>query len=541
MLSGLIAIAVVSIACWITVHNFVLTLRGNRLTQVATLKASQLTLALQMMDGTVKALASRTWLRNSMLSRANGTATPQLWNTTTQNLQTAISGGQSEGLAIQAALFPVDPQPGEANRPIVNATDPDAQVPNDLLASTASNMIPESMGTPGQVPPTALYPNFTYTTGPGNLRTSSFNNRRLDISSVIFLGPLSLNESSVLFSITRPVTDQANSNILGWLTVVLDGRLILQVSHDSTALQSTGLNLIIGPQTGDNRFGNLSESKPLWDQASLVRNQPVHFVLPPSKGTARDWQRYRSDAKTDYRTPWMLSSYPAAELAFTTNQNSLRNGGFLLQNHNEYGGSVGVGFASPTSSLCDWVFMIEVSSKEVYQPIAQVRNVILICVFSTLAVLVCIMIPVTSVWAHPVRRLRAATAESIAVYSDSDSTAEKVNDFSTDQFTKSGRMGSSDTDQSRKDYLNSSSTNRRTTTRIPAEDRKDMHKLTGAKTQFRIPQRVKERKTFSFIHDELSDLTKVFNQMADELNLQVRGVPYQAHLRMALLTMSLLV
>lgn len=54
----------------------------------------------------------------------------------------------------------------------------------------------------------------------------------------------------------------------------------------------------------------------------------------------------------------------------------------------------------------------------------------------------------------------------------------------------------------------------------PVHKRKDMHKLTGAKTQFRIPQRVKERQLLSCIQDELSELTKVFNQMSDELSLQ---------------------
>lgn len=515
MLSGLVAIAVISIACWITVHNFVLNLRGQRLAQIATLKAAQLSLSLHMMDNTVKALTSRDWLRNALLQRSAGTITAQTLNSTDQNLQSSLVGLQQETLALQAALWPTTGQPNVTNQPNMSFNDlsalPEEAAPRSALWFGGSDL--------SQYP--TLYPNLTYANGPGNTSIASFNSRTLDVQSSVLLGPLQLNDTFVLFSITRAVTDQTNTQVLGWLTVILDGRLILEISQDSTALGNTGLNLIVGPNTLDNRFVNVSATQPYWDQASKIHDQRVHFALPPARGATSSTDVERPQARTNSTAPWQLSTYPAADMAYTANQKSRENAGSHLQDRNEYGTSVGVGFATPQTDLCDWVYMVELTSKEVYTPIAQVRTVILICVFSTLAALILVVVPVTGVWAHPVRRLRASTAESIAVYNDSESILGKALEPKADGSPDAhGHQDVEDNDQSWKKDLFPLGEKEHTIRRLPANKRKDIHKLTGAKSQFRVPPRVKERRTFAFIKDELSELTRVFNEMIDELTLQ---------------------
>ena len=521
MLSGLVAIAVISIACWVKVHNFVLNLRGQRLAQIATLKSTQLSLSLQIMDDTVKAITSRQWLRNALLQQVNGTATEQALNSTAQSLQDAIDGPSQQNLAIQAALWSASGNHSNPMQPLIDSTNPTIQNPQALFPYVNPSDSAMWLGQNDPTLPTALYPNLTYESRPGNLSMAFFNGRPLDAQSAVFLGPVSVNTTFTMFSITRAVTDASSPRVLGWLTILLDGRLILGVSQDSTALGNTGLNLMIGPNTEDNLFANVSETTPLWAQASTVQNQDVHFVLPPARNKSNSTEAQRPQARTSGTLPWNLASYPAASKAYLNNQNSMENSGSHLQDHDEEGYSVGVGFATPQSDLCDWIIMIEYTSKEIYEPIAQVRTLILICVFATLAALIVLVVPVTGIWAHPVRRLRAATAQSIAVYSDSESILQNIKSEKDEHSpSRLDRRGTGSSGRSWREHVFSIGRAEEENARLPAHQRKDIHKLTGAQTQFRIPPRVKERKVLACINDELSDLTKVFNQMIEELNQQ---------------------
>ena len=525
MLSGLIAIAVVSLASWITVRNFVLNLRNARYGQVAALKAGQLALSLQTLDDTVVAVTRRKWLQSLLQSNANGTITPSLLSDSTSDLITALTGAQQQSLALQAAIWPARDSDNNHLSPLLNATSPDAQNPQIKFPYLNPDGSPGWLGGPvGGLPPN-LYPNLTIQSLPNNPNATWYNGRQLDETSSVFLGPMIMNDSLVLFSITRAVTDTNTTAVLGWLTVVLDGRLILKLSQDPVAMGQTGLNLIAGPFTPDNKFPNTSQDRPYYTLGSSIGDQDVHLVMPPARNAEKPNLPERPQAATKVTDPWKLSKYPAANQAFMTPWSDLAAGGADLAAHNEYGRAVGVGYASPKTSLVDWIIMAEYSNSEVYQPIVNLRRVILISVFSTLAALIVTVIPITSIWVRPVRRLRAATAETIAHYSETDSLTEKpANAEESPDSNQSPkgieRRGTRGTLQSWRDSLFSMTALGTFSDRPPAHKRKDMHKLTGANSQFRIPQRVPERRLMACIKDELSDLTHVFNEMSDELSLQ---------------------
>ena len=531
ILSGLIAIAVISLGCWVTVRNFVLGLRVSRYAQIAALKAKSLSLSLQTMDNTVQVIAGRSWLQDALLMNLNGTLSQQLSSETTINLANTLTGRQQQTLALQTAVWPADGGANATFTPLFNATSANMESPHVLFPYINTNGSAEWLGGQAGGMPMAVYPNFTHTTGPGNTTNVWFNDRQLGADSAIFLGPLWSNSTFVIFSLTRPVVDNTGDKVLGWLTVILDGRLILDTSQDPVALLKTGLNLIVGPDAVDNRFANTPLAILYYNEVSSIDDQLVRFVLPPARddGNTRDIQKARHMINSTFA--WRLGAYPAVNQAFTTAWADMPQGGALLARHNENGYGVGAGYATPQSNLCDWIFMVEYTSAEVYAPVAELRNVILICVFSTLAALLVTTIPITGVWAAPVRRLRAATAESVAHYSDNDSVNEKgvkadeQPSIDVDTIRSLHRQATRETATSKQSWRESlSSFNIRSRTSAgspqPTYRRKDIHKLTGAKSQFRIPPRVKERKCLASIKDELSDLTRVFNEMSDELSLQ---------------------
>ncbi|KAL9061299.1 MAG: hypothetical protein Q9162_000173 [Coniocarpon cinnabarinum] len=479
------------------------------------------------MDDTVIALAGRSWLREMLSDHANGNITTQATSQFQANLANSLTGTQQQALAMQAAIWPARAENNTSLSPLLNATSSDAESPHILFPAVGENGSTIWLGAPEGGLPEMLYPNLTQSARPDRGNVTSYNGKELTPESTIFLGPLWTNETSVLFSITRAVMDTTNTSIAGWLTVVLDGRLVLQISQNPIAIGESGLNLIVGPNTNDNKFANGSQDQPYYTQGPEILDQPVHFVLPPARDSGHPYEVQRPQASKNVTYPWQLNAYPAAQMAFTTPWSDLQQGGSHLQDRNENGASVGVGYASPQSQLCDWVVMIEYTSKEVYSPIAQLRRVILISFGVTVAVLIVTVVPITGIWAGPVRRLRAATAESIAHYSDTESLCEKglagtsgyTSGCESQALQRRPTKVSVGSKPSWRGSLFSSNGKGEQSASEPPK-RLDIHKLTGARSQFRIPPRVKERKLLSCIQDELSELTTVFNQMSDELSFQ---------------------
>lgn len=170
-----------------------------------------------------------------------------------------------------------------------------------------------------------------------------------------------------------------DSEILGWLTVVVDARLLYDVVATSEGLGRTGQVLIVGPPTSDNLF-----PQDVTEQTSAQNaNVPVWFVLPPQSNSTLGYRHnLRAYGTGNPDLTFTMASYPSVLEAWSASNTEINNAGSHISTHNEEGKRVSTGYAQVNSDLVDWVVVFEQSYGEVVHPIVQFRNIVLICVFS---------------------------------------------------------------------------------------------------------------------------------------------------------------
>lgn len=141
--------------------------------------------------------------------------------------------------------------------------------------------------------PTQLYPNITYTaldtpdpldpTVNSTLATA-FLDFPLNASSALLLGPLQINDTYALLSLTLPIVDNSRRQfVLGYLTVVASAASIIDVTQSREGLAKTGVVLLVGPNRRENQFkyeqrpANFNYTPP----SGALNNASVRYVLPP--------------------------------------------------------------------------------------------------------------------------------------------------------------------------------------------------------------------------------------------------------------------
>lgn len=143
LISSLIGLAVISIAVWITIHEFVLDLRASRLALTASLKAAQLASNLDVMQTSASFVSTRILIQNA-LTRYNAPTgsnnSASNWANSIVDLQAAIGGDASLGqaLLLQTRVWPKDTEgPGS---------------PGGLLNVTAQSVLDSNIALPFAYP-----------------------------------------------------------------------------------------------------------------------------------------------------------------------------------------------------------------------------------------------------------------------------------------------------------------------------------------------------------------------------------------------------
>jgi osomolarity two-component system sensor histidine kinase SLN1 len=344
-------------------------------------------------------------------------------------------------------------------------------------------------GSLGYPPP--LYPNLTISEGDVSSGTyvAVYKEETLGLGSNLILGPLTINDNFSLMSMTVPVVDNYSAtNILGWLTIVQSTRLIDTVVDDHTGLGQTGLTVLLGPTNSDNKFSI---------QTSMSGQDDVRFILPVRPTTTSNYASSSLNAKT-----FPASEYPAVESAISDGFHGRQELGSILSTYNEVGQKVSIAYATPPTTLVNWIVIVEQLTSEFWAPVDQLRTIILACLFSVLGFFFFASLPIAHLAVRPITRLRAATQSTIdPLYgSSSGSIARHAED-------EEPSAGSAIT---RNNGLFRSFWWWRRNGRIP--ETVDRHEK-----RFRIPSKVNTKK---FLKDDISDLMETFNEMSDELLLQ---------------------
>ncbi|KAI5272956.1 putative histidine kinase HHK5p [Aureobasidium subglaciale] len=539
LLAAAIGLAVISIATWYTSHNFILEIRTTRLSLTASLKAAQIASNLALIQNSVQLVSSRLVMQNA-LRRYNlqGNNTAANWLLAQSDFNAAIAGPASgavgQALMLQGKIFPRDANGPNGYSSVLNATSENLET--ILLPYKAPNGSDVYLSDTDYGYPPELYPNLTYFSVPVNNSYSEsrarYNGEVLQSpNSTLLLGPYHVNTTFSLLSLTMPVINNTSAiDVLGWLTIVCDARLIGSVIASAEGLGSTGLTLIVGPTNTTNHFPNglLYSSS---DNTSVPYSDiGGRFIWPLPKQHS---DRHPGSSGAINPPSFPITKYPAVVTALTQDQHSMGNAGGDISTRDEAGKGVSVGFAIPDTRLVDWVVIVEQDKREVWQPIRHLRKVLLTCIFSVLGGVILFAWPLAHFASAPIRRLREATRRSVLPMGYSESNYSRD---SHEMFNNNDGDGSNDEDPdaviARKEGFFATVTSWNARKQRSRKERKEEHR----RRQFHIPGKVKERKTC--IQDELTDLTRTFNEMSDELMMQYERLEERVMQRTAELELS---
>ena len=510
LVAVLVALTVVAVPTWLYVNDHIASNLRRGLSLTASLKASRITSQLELIQTSCYTISSRLLIQDALQSYYDtGDAE---WNGASIDLTSALSVGANTGL-LQARIFPRNTTGPE--RALLNVTSLNAEP--IVLPYAAPNGSEVRLGDPEYGYPPNLYPNITY------IDLDRANSIRPDVQAMaaeafpgvwisqdggLLLGPLVLNETTALLSVSVPIRDNRDAFILGYMTVVAIADSIIDVAESREGLDGSGVVLIIGSTNPWNRYND--EDMPSNDTYAPSKEHmadvPVHFVLPPTDkhgGDERHSKHQLADGTADH--PFLVKQYPALLETLTQQNDAVNNASAKLKTHNEQGYGVSVGFARTQTSLANWTVIVEKSQEEAYEPIRTLRNILLGTVFGTAGLLLLIVFPMAHFSVLPIRKLKSATEKSVNPPGWDDSFSES-SEYEPDDSpgSGSGRMSS----KSKKGFMTTIS---RLIKGNPVRPTERDH----ARRMFKIPGKVDDRK--HLITDELTELTKTFNDMSDEL------------------------
>lgn len=540
LLCAMLCLAVLALATWYQNYNFVMGIRLSGLSLVASLKAAQIAANLLLFQSQVSSISTRILIQSALSRFTNGNDTAQNWVRTTDDLTGALSGVGQSALLLQAVIFPSFDNGSVNVHGLVNVTGDGIEIKLPAKDPDGSAI---SLGDQGLGYPPMLYPNLTYSPYQGNYSvnhsTTFHEGKALNHTSVLFIGPYSVNESFSMFSLTMPIIANNTTDLIGWLSVIIDARMLYNIVDSPEGLDTSGEILLVGPEGVNNKYpGGLD---PRNVTAAILGKQNVAFVLPPqSNSTLGNRHTQRSGNLSAFSRPFELSTYPAALDAWTKDNNAINNAGSMISTHNEENKGVSAGYAQVNSPLVQWVLIFEQDHGEVVAPITHLRNVVLACVFGTAGVLCLCVVPIAWFSVGPIRDLRAATKKTTQPYVVSEPSDGYSTQGSPDQEYVETSGGDEESltiaEEARKEgFFGAISKIKAGTKRKRKEETSEPTSSVRRRT-FRIPGKVPERK--HWVHDELTDLTGKFNEMSEELSMQYERLEERVRERTAELEQS---
>lgn len=529
---ALVSLIIVAVPTWIYVQSFVSNVELDSLALAASLYADKIDSQLQLLNTISHTIATRILIQQSLFNfyrtnQTNATATT-IFEPTVTDLESALATSSLTGL-LQARIYSRN-QTGQSNGGLVSVTGTGfgAGAQNISLPYTTSNGTWAMLGDAESGYPPSLYPNITYQNlGYPNpyipsvpaVSASAFPGVLLSDERGLLLGPLIVNESFALVSLTIPIrsVNMSAGFILGYMTLVAAANSFFDIQTARDGLGTTGIALLVTPNDPSNRFKlpQLPSNATYLPPKGSLANDLVHYVFPP---TRLEGQADRhADAQGGSNSSFALSQYPVVLSSYTTYNGQLNNAQASLKTANERGSIVAVGVARPQTTLVDWVIVVEKAQKEANEPIVTLRTILLACAFGTAGLFLVISIPCAYWGVRPIRRLKMATEKSISVPGyDIDENGDVMPAASSAPGTLSSA--------SIKGLFN-------IIQRKLGKPRKPMTQaeIENHRRAFKIPGRVKERR--HIITDELTELTEVYNRMTDELVNQYTGLEDQVSKR----------
>ncbi|KAJ4006854.1 Histidine kinase osmosensor [Fusarium irregulare] len=512
LLAVLISLAIVSIPTWIYVNRFVVDIEREGLQLTASLKASRISAELDLVETIAMTISSRILVQTALTNHYDSIDDAD-WADAREDLASALSSSTNSGL-LQIRLYSRNGT-GAPGGVLLNVTS--LSVPTITLPYKDSSGTDVVLGDSELGYPPSLFPNLTFVDlgRPNSLRNNTtafaaeaFDDVRIARDGGLLLGPLVLNESASLLSVTIPVRDNNDTFILGYMSVVTLAQSLTAVQESREGLGETGSVLLIGPTDRSNRFNKTQPASnatytPDRDKFGDVM---VKFVLPPkSPEGQKDLHDVHQFVSEYGNRAFPVKNYPAALDSFTKHYDTVNNASALLNTHNEQDARVAVGFARTQTPLANWTVIVEKAKWEAYKPINTLRNILLGTVFGTVGLIALIIIPCAHVSVLPIRKLKAATEKSINPPGYEDSFIDSDSEFGEDIPSSGGISRRSRKKGPIAKFIR----------RLQGKSNGPSSNRDVARRMFKIPAKVDDRR--HFVTDELTELTRTFNDMSDEL------------------------
>lgn len=481
-----------------------------------------------MFEVTCKTISTRILIQSALKRYYDGNTSTSNWASSVLDFQSAL-GSRGYLSLYQALLYS---RSGDGDSRLLNITSD--TLPEITLPYTDANGSAVMLG--NDVLPPMLYPNLTYTqssNGTSSWTVRAFPDYPLDLTTPLMLGPLWINSSFSLVSLTLPIVNNtSDTELLGFMTYVIffpatpvkrcrpvltiprilaSAANIQDVVSSRDGLGNTGQVLLLGPSRPENVFA--ADAQPATatsaaDSAALSDAQ-VHYIFEP---TPLPGQASRHSQMTT-STPFALSKYQMALDIMLEPYGRQNKSISRLSTANEEGAEVAVGVIRPQTTLAQWILVVEETHAEAFSPVLRLRKIILACVFGTAGTIL-LLVPLLTHWAvAPIRRLREAARKSVVPHVQSPPSSQQA---------PKGTNTLEDVVGAMEEQPNEKSSSGAWATHI-RRPLKRFHSAGNvpsgtAHRPFQIPARVKERR--HCVNDELTDLTSTFNEMSDELTIQ---------------------
>ncbi|KAM0117116.1 Histidine kinase osmosensor [Aspergillus fumigatus] len=436
-------------------------------TLVAKIKARQIASNLQLLESTCKTIVTRLLIQGALGRFYNGNSSDSNWTSSVTDVQSALGSNNYMDL-YQVIIFSRN---GQGDRHgLLNVTAKD--IAEIALPYTHPDGTAVMLGEEGLGYPPALYPNLTYVAASDGSSTTdvyAFSDYKLGLDTALLLGPLPINSSFSLISVTVPIINNTSAtDILGYMTVVASAANLQATINSRDGLGQTAQILLLGPSRLDNQFARDAYAATATSAPDVERlsHAEVHYVFEP--------------------TP--LPGQSSRQVA--------------------------VGAIRPKTSMAQWILLVEQTQAEAFAPINKLRKIILACVFGTIGFIILIVPPLTHLAVAPIRRLSEATRKSIEPPSqpphDCPPSSGPYIVGTAEAETEPRAFGDHMDEKGLVAWVK----------HFRRRDRPHSTHSNGSRNHagaFQIPGRVKERK--HLITDELTELTSTFNEMSDELSI----------------------
>ncbi|KAI1943352.1 hypothetical protein LOZ12_001712 [Ophidiomyces ophidiicola] len=517
LVTSLLAVTVISIATWTNNYKFVVDVKSRSIALTASLKAGQIAADLELVQSSCKTVVTRILIQNALRRLYRGNNTDENWALAVIDVQSALGSGIYTSL-YQAVVFSRDGTGDQHG--VLNVTGSDTSP--IALPYSHPNGTTVMLGDSGIGYPPMLYPNLTYSVQTQEDRdgestnvttVTAFDDLPLGLSTNLFLGPLRVNKTFALASLTLPIINNTSAtDILGFMTIVVGAERLQRILLSREGLDTTGAVLLLGPSGTQNRFPKkIRPSSPTAPATNITAlgDALVKYLFPPTQlsGVADRHHVYGKDETPSFP----LSAFPAVYSALTETNQTPNNATSTLRTRNEQNAEVAVGVARPQTTLVDWMLVVEQAHSEAWAPIAQLQKIILACVFGVIGFIALVVLPLAHFSVAPIRRLKEATMQTMeppAAPSSSDSEYRNGSPYSFNRCEPCQRSEKKSGLRTRLKFLGFSD----------AKNSNCQHVEEGRGKTYRVPGKVQERKRC--ITDELSELTRTYNEMSDELMIQ---------------------